>query len=163
MVIHYTAGPTSKAGSASSLQKLFNGDRDASADFAVDDGTKVQLNPDPEKYYCWSVGDNGGTHNGDSISIEMCSNRRKNTEAWPNHNGWYFTDATLSNARSLAKELMAKYKIPLSNVVRHFDMTGKLCPGVVGWNTGILYTTSGQKTNQRNNESEWLKFKQSLA
>lgn len=163
LVIHYTAGGSSKSGTAKSLRNLFNGTRAASADFAVDDGTKVQLNPDPNKYYCFAVGDGGGTHNGDSISIEMCSNIRKGTDASkPNHNGWYFTDATLSNARSLARELMAKYNIPLSNVKRHFDMTGKYCPGVPGWNTGLLYTTNGQKTNQRNNDSEWRKFKASL-
>jgi len=164
LVIHYTAGGNSKPGAAGSLQGLFNGPMSASADFAVDDGTKVQLNPDPSKYYCYAVGDGGGTHNGDSISIEMCSNIKKGTDSTkPNHNGWYFTDKTLSNARSLAKELMAKYRIPISNVKRHFDMTGKLCPGVPGWNTGVLYTTDGQKTNQRNNDAEWKKFKASLA
>ena len=164
LVIHYTAGGNSKPGMAKSLQNLFNGSRAASADFAVDDGTKVQLNPDPSKYYCYAVGDGGGTHNGDSISIEMCSNRKQGTSnRAANHNGWYFTDATLSNARSLAKELMQKYNIPLSNVKRHFDMTGKLCPGVPGWNTGFLYTTDGKKTDQRNNDAEWQKFKASLA
>jgi hypothetical protein len=163
LVIHYTAGGNSKPGAAKSLQNVFNGSRAASADFAVDDGTKVQLNPDPNKYYCYAVGDGGGTHNGDSISIEMCSNIRQGTSTRAaNHNGWYFTDATLSNARSLARELMQKYNIPLSNVKRHFDMTGKLCPGVPGWNTGPLFTTDGKQTNQRNNDSEWQKFKASL-
>lgn len=163
LVIHYTAGGNSKPGSAAGLQSLFNGGREASADFAVDDSTKVQLNPDPDKYYCFAVGDGGGTHNSDSISIEMCSNLKSGTNGKvPNHAGWYFTDATLSNARSLAKELMAKYNIPSSNVVRHFDMTGKLCPGVIGWNTGEVYSPDGSRTGQRNNDFEWQKFKASL-
>ena len=29
---------------------------------------------------------------------------------------------------------MKKFNIPLDRVVRHYDITGKLCPGVIGWN-----------------------------
>ena len=37
-------------------------------------------------------------------------------------------EATLANAVALCVDLMAKYDIPLENVYRHFDVTGKLCP-----------------------------------
>ena len=45
---------------------------------------------------------------------------------------------------------MKEYKIPESNVIRHYDVTGKFCPGVVGWNedTGSI--------------EEWNKFKNKL-
>lgn len=56
-----------------------------------------------------------------SIGIEMCC--RKGTNG-----NWYFEDATVSSTVELVKELMKKYKIPASNVLRHYDVTGKMCP-----------------------------------
>lgn len=34
----------------------------------------------------------------------------------------------MERALALTRELMKKYNIPASNVIRHFDVTGKLCP-----------------------------------
>ena len=56
---------------------------------------------------------------------------------------------------------MKKYNIPKNRVVRHFDVNLKNCPGIIGWNTGSLYDDNGKKIGQ-NNDSEWLKFKDSL-
>ena len=33
-----------------------------------------------------------------------------------------------ANTVQLIKELMDKYNIPIDNVLRHFDVTNKLCP-----------------------------------
>ena len=35
---------------------------------------------------------------------------------------------SIERALALTRELMKKYNIPASNVIRHFDVTGKLCP-----------------------------------
>ena len=35
---------------------------------------------------------------------------------------------TVAQVLELTKALMKKYGIPASNVIRHFDVTGKLCP-----------------------------------
>lgn len=54
--------------------------REASADFGVDDLNIVQFNPNPLKYYCWSVGNGKGKYgitNSNSISIEICSNLKR--------------------------------------------------------------------------------------
>lgn len=118
--------------------------RIASADFYVGhEGEIWQYNPDPLKRYCWAVGGNrqsqyGGTlhgvvKNSNSISIEMCVKTRGN-KTIANHKDWYFTKETIESAVELVKHLMKEYNIPAENVVRHFDVTGKLCPGVVGWN-----------------------------
>ena len=32
------------------------------------------------------------------------------------------------------KYLMQMYNIPAGNVIRHYDVSGKLCPGIIGWN-----------------------------
>ena len=162
LVIHFTAGSSSKPGRAKSAKHTFETSQ-ASADFCVDDRDIVQFNPDPYKYYCWAVG-NSKTDitNSNSISIEICSNIKSGRSVkYANTDGWYFTKETLENAKKLAKYLMKKYNIPKNRVVRHFDVNSKNCPGIIGWNTGALYDDNGKKIGQ-NNDSEWLKFKDSL-
>lgn len=167
--IHYTAGASSKVGSAENTRNVFIS-RPASADFVVDDGTILQINPDIRKFYCWAVGDRrnvytgggkfaGLANNKNTISIEICSNLRKGTSAqYPNHDGWTFTEESLEKAAELVRYLMKKYDIPKENIVRHYDITGKLCPGIVGWNDGILCDTNGKSLGVRNNSSEWEAF-----
>lgn len=163
LIIHYTAGSSSATGSAKSMKGYWEQKREASADFGVDDGTMVQFNPDPSTYYCWSVSGGNGIYNSNSISIEICSNRKPGTnKSKPNHEGWYFTEASLDNAVRLAKIVMRKYNIPIERVVRHYDSTGKLCPGLVHWNEGALYNTDGTKTGKKNDSTKWLAFKWKL-
>lgn len=174
LAIHYTAGSTSKAGTAQSNKKIFE-QREASADFSVDDKDMVQFNPDILNYYCWAVGDkknpysSGGSLNGkalnkNTISIEICSNLKSGTTSHDaNHSGWTFTEASLNNAVKLAKIIMKKYNIPIERVVRHYDITGKLCPGIIGWNDESIYDSiTGKKTNQKNDSKMWFEFKKRL-
>lgn len=173
LAIHYTAGANSNPGKAEGNYNTFL-KREASADFAVDDRDMVQFNPDIPNYYCWAVGDkknpysSGGTLNGkatnkNTISIEICSTLKPGTSASAaNHSGWSFTDKALDNAVKLAKMIMKKYNIPIERVVRHYDISGKLCPGVIGWNNEAIYNTDGSKTKEKSNSDKWLEFKKRL-
>lgn len=173
IAIHYTAGSTSKKGTAFNVKKVFQ-TRKASADFCVDDETIVQFNPDIKNYYCWAVGDKKYTYatgaslygkatNRNTISIEMCSNLKKGTSVQAsNHEGWFLTDETIKQCVKLTKILMKKYNIPIERVVRHYDISGKLCPGVIGWNNDKLYTTDGKPLAKYNDSSKWLEFKKLL-
>ena len=151
LVIHFTAGSSSKPGRAKSAKHTFETSQ-ASADFCVDDRDIVQFNPDPYKYYCWAVGKSKtDITNSNSISIEICSNIKSGRSVkYANTDGWYFTKETLENAKKLAKYLMKKYNIPKNRVVRHFDVNSKNCPGIIGWNTGALYDDNGKKIGQNN-------------
>lgn len=169
IAIHYTAGSTSKRGTAMAIRNVFI-TRQASADYIVDDAEIVRINPDVRNYYCWAVGDklnsttgggrlHGMATNKNTISIEICSNLLPNTTAAvPNHGGWYFTDASLNNALKLVRCLMREYDIPKENVVRHYDITGKLCPGVINWTDFNIYDTKGKITKEKGNSKEWLDF-----
>lgn len=132
----------------------------ASADFFVGHtGDIWQYNPDPVKRYCWAVGGGrqssfggsfyGKAKNNNSVSIEMCVKTKGGKTA--NSPDWYFTDETISAAVELTKYLMELYNVPAERVIRHFDVTGKLCPGVVGWNY-----PSGD-------ESAWEDFKKRIS
>lgn len=162
LVIHYTAGGNSKSGAAIKNRNVFI-TRDASADFVVDDETTVQVNPNPNNYYCWAVGDGKGKYgitNKDCISIEMCSTLKPGTSAAvPNHEGWSVSDKVLERTIELAKKLMVQYNIPKERVIRHYDASHKLCPGIIGWNPGVLYNaTTGTKTSVFNTEEKWKEF-----
>ena len=162
IVIHYTAGVTSKAGSAASTATYFaTSDRDASADFIVDDATIVQYNPDPKNRYTWAVGGSrqntkggklyGVAKNSNTVSIEICSNNSSGKMTSANDSRYYFTDTALKNALELTKHLMSSYGLDADHVIRHYDVTGKLCPGIIGWNA------------ESGDESKWNAFKAQLS
>lgn len=145
IVIHYTAGTTSRTGVAYNTAVMFsNPSIYASADFIVDDTTAVQFNPDIKNRYCWHCGDaknynKGGSYYGacqnyNSIGIEVCSSNKTGQMTAANDNNYYFTEAVINKAAELAKYLMQTYNIPADRVIRHYDVTGKYCPGIKGWN-----------------------------
>lgn len=161
IVIHYTAGVTSKAGSAANTAAYFaSTSNEASADFIVDDATIVQYNPDIPNRYCWHCGGSkystkggslyGVAKNANSIGIEICSTNSSGKVTNANDQYWSYTDAVIAKTVELVKYLMDKYSINADHVIRHYDVTGKLCPGVIGWNAD-----SGD-------ESKWLAFKAML-
>lgn len=171
IAIHYTAGSSSKPGTAISMKNYWESVKKSSADFGVDDRDIYQFNPDPKNYYCWSVGDKKAAHvnvpdgrNSNTISIEICSTRQSGTRyEYPNHTGWSYTDKVLENAIKLTKILMKKFNIPVERVIRHYDISGKICPGLIGWNDGPLYDTNGKLIKgKRNTSDKWQEFKNKL-
>lgn len=142
LAIHYVGGTGDAKANIDYYNKLTT--TNASADFFVGHkGDIWQYNPDPAKRYCWAVGGNkyangggllyGKATNKNTISIEMCVKHRGGSKE-ANSPGWYFTDETVKATIELTKYLMQEYGIPTDKVIRHFDVNGKPCPGVVGWN-----------------------------
>ena len=127
IVIHYTAndGDTDEGNGNYFANNIVG----ASAHYFVDDDSITRSVPDD--YIAWAVGGSkykytkGGTFygkctNANSISIELCDTKK---------NGVYdFTEATMKNAADLVKLLMEKYTVPVERVIRHYDVTGKVCP-----------------------------------
>ena len=146
LVYHYTGNDGDRA--ANNAKYFQNNIVKASAHYFVDDTTVWRSVPDLK--VAWSVGGSkysnahktgsgtmyGVITNTNSLSIEMCDTIR---------NGVYqASEATLANAAALGRALMEKYGIPIENVYRHFDVTGKHCPS---------YLVSAQK---------WAEFKKRL-
>lgn len=138
IVIHYTGNKTDTATANANYFRDVN--RQASAHYFVDEVNVVEVVA-PENT-AWAVGvDYGGKlfgicNNSNSISIEMCSIDSR------------ITEQTFNNTVELTKELMKKYGIPASHVVRHYDVCKKLCPGWAGWVGDDL--------------TEWKRFKKAL-
>ena len=121
LVVHYTGAP----GTARNNGAYFasRGDIGASAHYFVDARDIVQSVPDSGR--AWHCGAAVYKHpecrNDNSIGVELC--------CYPNVDGtWYFDPATVANAVQLVRSLMAQYGIGIDHVVRHYDVTGKICP-----------------------------------
>lgn len=134
IVLHYTGNQTDKAvNNAKYFSASGSNTRAAGAHYFVDENEIYQSVDDLKSAYsvggskyanCSSTGGGsvyGTITNANSISIEMCSS------------GGVISDKTVNNAVELTKMLMKKYGIPATNVYRHFDVTGKNCPGWTGW------------------------------
>lgn len=129
LVIHYTSndGDTDEGNGNYFANNIVK----ASAHYFVDDDSITQAVPD--NYVAWAVGGTkypscsytgGGKFYGictntNSISIEICDDVK---------NGVVYPSAkTIENALDLARMIMKQYNIPKERVIRHFDVTGKLC------------------------------------
>lgn len=133
IVVHYTGAPGSAVNNATYFA---NGYRGASAHYFVGYSGEVWQSAS-DSLAAWSVGGNkypgtkggsvyGKCTNYNSINIEMCvrtSGSRSDTSK-----DWYFENATIKSTVKLVQGLMKKYNIPLSRVVRHYDVVGKYCP-----------------------------------
>ena len=164
IAIHYTAGTNSRPGAALNVAGWFKNPENngGSADFIVDDTSVVQYNPDIRNRYCWAVGGKkypntkggslyGTVTNRNSISVEICSTSKNKQVLKGNDPGWSFTDAALDRAVELVRYLMEEYGIDAGHVIRHYDVSGKPCPGIIGWN------------KESGSEKAWQAFKARLS
>ena len=133
IVIHWVGAASSAKNNA---DYFYSADRSASAHYFVDDKEIWQSVLD--KNAAWAVGggplDQASPYakygkkyfnkctNSNSISIEMCC--KKNSQG-----KLYITDETIDLTAELVQMLQKKYSISDKNVIRHFDVNGKLCPG----------------------------------
>lgn len=121
LVIHFTAnnGDTAK----NNADYFARADISTSAHYFVDENEVWQSVRDQD--IAWHCGTKGTYYhpycrNANSIGIEMCSRMRDG--------GYYFAPGTIANAQALARELMAQYSIAPDCVIRHYDVTHKVCP-----------------------------------
>lgn len=144
IVLHYTAGTSSKKGTARNNAAMFANpnSRPASADFIIDDGEIVQYNPNIADRYTYAVGGAnysvkytplagtfyGKCKNHNSISIEMCSSKSNKLSLEATDTDWSISASVADKAVDLTKFLMKKYNIPADRVIMHHHVTGKLCP-----------------------------------
>lgn len=116
IVVHYVANPGT---TAEQNRSYFNGlavskETWASSHFLIGlEGEVLQLMPLDEIAYC------SNSRNDDTVSIECCH---------PEADG-KFNDETYKSLVRLLCDLCREYDLdPLTQIIRHYDVTGKLCP-----------------------------------
>ena len=71
-----------------------------------------------------------------ALGLRCVCERRMRASLGATDKDWYFEWATVQSAIELTKYLMQKYNIPADHVIRHYDVTGKICPNPYVYNTG---------------------------
>ncbi len=116
IAVHYigNAGTSAKANRNYFESLRITREREASAHYIIGlDGEIIRCIPENE----WSYATNDA--NGYSISIENCH---------PAKDG-KFTAATRKSLTELCADICKRYKLdPITDIIRHFDVTGKACP-----------------------------------
>lgn len=115
VVIHYTANPGATAeGNRNYFENLKdNHATKASSNFVVGlEGEIIQCVP------TWEVAYASNDRNRDTVSIECCH---------PDETGT-FNEATYRSVVQLTAWLCLKFDLNEENVIRHYDVTGKICP-----------------------------------
>lgn len=124
IVIHYTAnlGDTAKNNADYFAREIVK----ASAHYFVDEHYVWQSVPDDRiAWHCGGGLQGSGGHtyygkckNANSLGVEICMQDKQGK----------IRLASIDLAAQLVRVLMAKYGVPADRVIRHFDVTGKMCP-----------------------------------
>ena len=145
IVIHSTGNT---GDSAQNNHDYFSGgNRNASADFFVDDKNIIQI-IDSDNYYSWHCGDGKGAYgitNPNSIGIEMCGT-----------DGGNISDITVNNTIELVQYLMKKYSIDIDHVVRHYDASRKSCPYQFQSNNWARWYDFKERLSTKTIEGDWI-------
>lgn len=115
IVVHYTANPGATAmENRNYFENLkTTGETKASSNFIVGlEGEIIQCVP------TWEVAYASNDRNKDTVSVECCH---------PDESG-KFTDDTYDSAVELCAWLCLKFDLDASDIIRHYDVTGKNCP-----------------------------------
>lgn len=115
LVIHYVGNPgTTAMQNRNYFESLAEtGERSASCHFVVGlDGEIVQCIPTSEISYC------SNNRNDDTVAIEVCHKKADGK----------FSKETYESLVHLTAFLCCKFDLNLEDVIRHYDVTGKICP-----------------------------------
>ncbi len=120
IVIHYVGAVSS---AKNNVDYLYSVDRQRSAHYFVDEKSIWQCVDDSN--IAWHCGGAkvyyNECRNSNSIGIELCC--KKDAKG-----AWYFEKQTLQNAIELVQYLIQLHGIKIENVIRHYDVTHKICP-----------------------------------
>ena len=120
IVIHYVGAVSS---AKNNVDYFYDKDRKSSAHYFVDEKSIWQCVED--KNIAWHCGGAkkyySECRNSNSIGIELCCKKDDSGKL-------YFEEQTLKNALELVRYLMKLYKIKSGKIIRHYDVTRKVCP-----------------------------------
>lgn len=116
IVIHYTS---TTASALNNCKYFAGGNRNASADYFVDDNGIWEYSDPSSGYYTWAVGDGHGKYgitNSNSINVEVVNA------------GGAFSSKEIAYLCELVPYLMKTFNVSADHVKRHYDASRKQCP-----------------------------------
>lgn len=165
IIIHYTAGADGTRGNMKGTVITVN-KRDLGIDYVAGDSSVLLANPKVATHFTqhslkwWGGGQGGGLWNGSvsanqliGIEVQSYLNKSMKIDNPPQADKkyWSYPDKTMANLIPAVKKIMKEYDIKPRNVLRHFDVSGKSCPGIYGWNP------------RTGSEKCWADFKEAIS
>ena len=158
IVVHDTANTRPTAGAYNHYLYFSKPNRNASAHYFVDSTQVLRIVRDEDT--AWHCGDtqkylNGGgllkgkVKNSNSIGIEICINS----------DGDY--NKTIAKTQELIISLLKKYTLPLDRVIRHHDVSGKLCPGTMkanNWEAWRAFRSTLESLYKESDNLVWVEY-----
>ena len=147
IVIHYTSnqGDTAKNNADYFAREKVG----ASAHYFCDENEIWQSVKDTDT--AWHCGAKTYRHpdcrNVNSIGVEICMNDKSGA----------VRQGSIETAAELVRYLMQRYGVPVDRVIRHYDVTGKYCPGPMV-DDPALWTAFQQSLTQTEDDSVRYKY-----
>jgi len=159
IAMHFTANKGDKA--VNNVKYFANNTTGTSAHFFVDEDYVYTSVPVLDTaYHCGGGLQGSKCHtyykictNANSIGVEMC--------LWDKQGN--IRKGTISKAAELTRHLMKEYNIPIANVIRHWDVTGKNCPGPMVGDNNALWNEFIQMLQEDIDMEEIKKLKEVLS
>ena len=151
IVVHYQGSLADAEGTA---RYFAHTDRSVSSHFVVGNNVIYKcLDPD---LVAWHIGHgNDKIKNRNAIGVDLIADKLNQKACRASDRDWFITADVWENGLNLIASLMTEYNIPLKHVVRHYDVTGKLCPRpFCGSDINEVYQRSGDEV--------WYLFKNNL-
>jgi len=134
IVIHYVGA---LGGAKANCQYYANKYIGASAHYFVGFNGEIWQSVEDEDI-AWHCGASSYKHkecrNTNSIGIELCVRKKNTASMGAADKDWYFETKTVNAAAALTRYLMQKYGVDAGHVIRHYDVTGKICPNPYVYN-----------------------------
>lgn len=154
IVIHFVGCAGVKAWNFAYCNHKKNSNRQASWHYCIgnkEENYKVYQSV-PDMSIAWHCGDGtagsfgGKCTNKNSIGIEHCFYYAGSKA--------YFEKGTIETSIELVSQLMKKYNIPIDHVIRHYDVSKKMCPQPFLYNDGLWEDYKEQLMNYRSLQDE---------
>ena len=151
IIVHYLGDAHANSRALPTAKAMQTSKRSVSTHYIVGvDGVYNLLNPEKYvAYHCPYSPDNASPAcNSNAIGVDLAEFKTFTNSNSVQDADWQFCEKVLDDGAHLIAELCKRFDIPICNVVRHFDVTGKLCPRP--------FTYGGK------HDLEWIKFKDEI-
>ena len=148
IVVHYTGNQSDTA--ENNAVYFAREDVGRSAHFFVDEHEIWESVPPSS--VAWHSGAKKFRHpdcrNTNSIGVEICMNDKKGK----------VRQGSIDHAARFVRELMQQYGVPIERVLRHYDVTGKGCPGPMVDNPALWQAFKNKLAETKQEEDEKMKI-----
>lgn len=131
IVVHYDGIARAQGQASLVARSIHNSERKSSTHYIVGDDEIIQIVRD--KHKAWHVGGYNTSNkcraeNNNSLGVDLVCHKQNSNSVSVQDRDWYFTDKVMQDGAALIAILADRYGITQDHIVRHYDVTGKLCP-----------------------------------